>query len=278
MNFLKDIKQEYLLGGIIQRLILWNIIIFIFSIIFFYNFSTGNFAFPKWLALSNEPKIAFVYPWSFFSYSFLHAGILHLIFNLIILNFAGNIFLTFFSEKQLLGVYLLGSFFSGICYIVTYSFILPKDNSLLVGASAGIVSLLFATTCYAPTMPIKLLLIGYVKIWHIALFILLLDILQIGLGNTGGHIAHLAGAFFGFLYAFLIKRRIDITIPIKKLLHLFNNTKSPRGKHPFKKVYKNNLSPQEKLNIILDKINQKGINSLSSKEKDFLSKYHNQYQ
>lgn len=278
MTFLKDIKQEYILGGITQRLILWNIAFFILSIIFFYNFNSGSFTFPKWIALSNNPKIAFTYFWSFFSYSFLHAGILHLIFNLITLNFAGHIFLTFFSSRQLLSIYLLGAFFSGICYIAAYAFFLPKDNSILVGASANIMSLLFATACYSPAMQIRLLLIGYVKIWHIALFILVLDILQIGLGNTGGHIAHLAGAFFGFLFILLIKRGIDITYPFSKFIELFRfSKKKTKTKHPFKKIYKNTLNTQDKINAILDKINHKGIESLSKKEKDFLSKHSNQY-
>jgi hypothetical protein len=48
-------------------------------------------------------------------------------------------------------------------------------------------------------MNVRLLLIGNIKLWHITAVILILDLMQFRLDNTGGHISHLAGAFFGFL-------------------------------------------------------------------------------
>jgi hypothetical protein len=54
-------------------------------------------------------------------------------------------------------------------------------------------------------MNVRLLLIGNIKLWHITAVILILDLMQFRLDNTGGHISHLAGAFFWFLFQLLQK-------------------------------------------------------------------------
>src|SRR5690606_24089755 len=210
MTILDDIKQQYRYGGLVQKLIFWNIGVFIVSIIFFRNFSLGVFVYPKWMGLSSNWEVALPYFWTFLTYSFFHGGFWHLVFNMIVLNFAGRLFLTYITEKKLLGKYVLGAIFLGIVYVFAYTFF-PLGNALLVGASASIMAILFATVSYAPLMTIRLLLIGYVKLWHIAAVILLLDILQIGLNNTGGHISHLAGAFFGYVFILLLKRGTDLS-------------------------------------------------------------------
>jgi len=286
MNIIDDIKQQYQFGGVNQRLIFWNIGCFLVSLVFFYRFSIGIFSYPNWLALSSDSSISFVFPWTFLSYSFLHAGLLHLIFNLIVLNFSGRLFLTFFSEKQLFGVYVLGAIFSGLFYVLVYLF-LSYGNALLVGASGSIMAILFAAATYSPLMNVRLLLIGNVKLWHIALAILVIDVLQIGLGNTGGHISHLAGALFGFLFVWLLKQGTDLTKIVSSTIDFFTRffrKKTQKKYTPFREVYvnkktKNTFSTTTKLDKnenqrlidkILDKISSSGYQSLTKEEKDFL--------
>jgi len=286
MNIIDDIKQQYQFGGITQRLIFWNIGCFLVSLIFFYQFSIGIFDYPDWLALSSDSTTSLIFPWTFLSYSFLHAGLLHLIFNLIVLNFSGRLFLTFFNEKQLFGVYVLGAIFSGLFYVLAYLF-LSFGNALLVGASGTIMAILFATATYSPFMYVRLLLIGNVKLWHIALAILVIDVLQIGLGNTGGHISHFAGAVFGFLFVSLLRQGIDITKIVSKtidFLPVILKKKSKKRYTPFKEVFvnkktKNKFSGttkfdknknQQLIDQILDKISRSGYQSLTKEEKDFL--------
>jgi len=286
MNIIDDIKRQYQFGGINQRLIFWNIGCFLVSLVFFYRFSIGIFSHPNWLALSSDSSISFVFPWTFLSYSFLHAGLLHLIFNLIVLNFSGRLFLTFFNEKQLFGVYVLGAIFSGLFFVFFYYFF-RLSNVLLVGASASIMAILFATATYSPLMNVRLLLIGNVKLWHIALAILVIDVLQIGLSNTGGHISHLAGALFGFLFVSLVKQGTDMTKIVSKTTAFFTRIFSKKAKKkytPFKKVYvnkkaKNTFSEKTKfdknknqqlIDQLLDKISRSGYQSLTKEEKDFL--------
>lgn len=286
MNILDDIKQQYRYGGMVQKLIFWNIGCFLVSLVF-YQFSTGRFNFPNWLALSSDLVVSVTFPWTYITYAFLHGGLLHLIFNLIVLNFAGRLFQTFFSEKQLLGVYLLGAFFSGLMYVFIYWFAFQSNNAILVGASASIMAILFATVTYAPMMTVRLLLIGYVKLWHIALAILVIDILQIGLSNTGGHLSHLAGAFFGFLFVKLLKQGTDLTKTATKTIdffkELFSKNKASKKKYTsFKEVHINKKETkthrtkvykdknQQQIDEILDKISHSGYDSLSKEEKEFL--------
>jgi len=286
MNIIDDIKQQYQFGGINQRLIFWNIGCFLVSLIFFYRFSIGIFSYPNWLALSSEYTTSFIFPWTFLSYSFLHGSFLHLVFNLIVLNFSGRLFLTFFSEKQLFGVYVLGAIFSGLFFVFFYYFS-PLSNVILVGASASIMAILFATATYSPLMNVRLLLVGNVKLWHIALVILVIDVLQIGLGNTGGHISHLAGALFGFLFVWLLKQGTDSTKIVSNTIDFFTRffRKKTQKKHtPFKEVYVNKSTKktfsdatkldknenQRLIDKILDKISSSGYQSLTKEEKDFL--------
>ena len=72
---------------------------------------------------------------------------------------------------------------------------------MALGASASVLAIIMAISTKSPNYIIRLFLIGNVKLKHIAVFSIALDILSIPQGNAGGHIAHLGGAFFGYLYA-----------------------------------------------------------------------------
>ena len=135
----------------------------------------------------------------YISYAFFHDGIGHLFFNMIVLHFCSQLFLTFFTTKQFVGLYILSAIFSGVVFVLSYYFM--QYNSLIVGASAAIYAILVATTTYQPLMEVQLFLFGRVKLWYItAVCSYCLDVLQFRLENMGGHIAHFAGAFFGFLF------------------------------------------------------------------------------
>ncbi|MEO6173568.1 MAG: rhomboid family intramembrane serine protease [Flavobacterium circumlabens] len=284
MNILDDLKLQYKLGGIAMRVIYWNVACFLISLVFFYQFSIGQFAFPGWLALSSDPEVFLFKPWTFLTYAFFHDGFLHLLFNMMVLNFASNLFLTFFTQKQYLGLYILSAVFSGIIFVLTYYFL--NYSASIVGASAAIMAILVATTTYQPLMNVRLLLVGNVKLWHITAVILILDLMQLRLGNMGGHISHLAGAFFGFAYIKLLQNGTDLSVIISKILDFFTNIFKKSPSTPFKKVHKNYQKPTEKvtsrivtkdktqqqIDEILDKISQSGYDCLTKEEKEFLFK------
>lgn len=279
-SIIDDLKFQYKIGGIANKMIYWNVGFFLLSIIFFYQFKSGVFDFPNWVAISSEPMTVLTKPWTLLTYAFFHYGFMHLFFNMMVLNFSSRLFLIFFTQKQYLGLYILSAIFSGLCFVISFYFL--HQTSSMVGASAAIMALLVATTTYQPLMEIRLLLIGNVKLWHITAVILLLDLLQIQVNNTGGHIAHLSGAFFGYIYIKLLQNGTDLSKIVDSVLSLFNKKKST----PFKKVHVNPKRPavkreskivvkdktQQQLDEILDKISQSGYDSLTADEKEFLFK------
>ena len=284
MNILDDLKLQYRLGGIAMRVIYWNIACFLISLVFFYSFSGGGFNYPTWLALSSDPNIFLFKPWTFLTYAFFHASFLHLLFNMMVLNFASNLFLTFFTQKQYLGLYVLGAIFAGVAFALSFYFF--NISAPIVGASAAIMAILVAVTTYQPLMGVRLMFFGNVKLWHITAVILVLDLMQFRLDNTGGHVSHLAGAIFGFLFIKLLQNGTDLSKIVSRTIDFFVNLFKKSPLTPFKKVHKNYKKPTEKvtsrivtkdktqqqIDEILDKISQSGYDCLTKEEKEFLFK------
>lgn len=283
MNILDDLKLQYKIGGMDFRLIVWNIVCFLISIPFFYQFRSLQFDFPNWISLAADPSYLLFRPWTLITYAFLHTGFWHLFFNMLVLNFSARLFLTFFTQKQLLGLYILGAIFAGLSFVLV--FVVLGYSGSIVGASAAIMAILVAVTAYQPLMDIRLLLLGNVKLWHITGVILLLDLLEIGLTNTGGHVSHLAGALFGFIYIKVLQNGTDLSSGLNAVLDWFANLFSPKKSTPFKKVHRtpksfNNTKTtskivtkdktQQQIDEILDKISQSGYDSLTADEKEFL--------
>jgi membrane associated rhomboid family serine protease len=284
MNIIDDIKLQYKIGGVANRLIYWNVAVFLISLIFFFQFNLGVFIYPNWILLSSNPGEVLHFPYTLLTYAFLHSGFWHLFFNMSVLNFSSRLFLTFFTQKQFLGLYLLSAIFAGMAFVFGYYFL--HLNATLVGASAAVMAILVAATTYQPLMQIRLFLIGTIKLWHLTAVILLLDAMQVLTENTGGHIAHLAGAFFGFLYIKLLVNGIDLSTNVTRVLDFFVNLFQPSKRTPFKKVHVNPKKPstktaskivmkdkhQQQIDEILDKISQSGYDALTAEEKEFLFK------
>jgi membrane associated rhomboid family serine protease len=284
MNIFDDIKLQYRTGGMVQKLLFWNIGLFVLATLIdvVSKFSGFAFSYFDYVALSSDTFVFIAKPWTILTFNFFHAGVLHLIFNVLVLHFSGRLFNTYFTDKQLFGVYLLGGIFSGLTFIVLY-FVLGKV-SLLVGASGAIMALLMATATYAPFMLLRIPLVGILKLWHITFLILLLDLIQLPLENMGGHLAHFGGALFGFMYIKLLQRGVDLTKPISLFLDGLITLFNPKPKTPFRKVHRNTEKKsvhssgqnidmtQKQIDEILDKISQSGYDCLTKEEKEFLFK------
>lgn len=296
MGFIDQLKTEYRVGGIVQRLIFWNVGLFIIPMILFSILKLGSvdIAIFDWtnpfsddfFSLSSNPVDLLWKPWSVLGYAFLHSGFMHVLFNMLTLYFAGRLFLTFFTQKQLFGLYVLSAIFAGLIYILGYNLLplLVGQTAKMTGASAAIMAILVATAVYAPYYEVRLMLIGTVKLWHIALVFIVLDLIYAPLDNSGGHIAHLAGDLFGFIYIKLLQSGTDLTKGVSGTIGFFANLFKSRKSAPFKKVYRNTAPPtrnsavkpkdltQKQIDEILDKIGQSGYDSLTKEEKDFLIK------
>jgi membrane associated rhomboid family serine protease len=290
MSIIDDLKLQYRTGGIAQQLIFWNVGLFIVPEIIFSLLSLFGVPvnYMQYVSLDSMPMALAWKPWSIVTYAVFHSGIFHLLFNMVVLHFSTRLFTTYFNQKQLLGLYIFGGIFAGIIYLISYLVFPGLENSsaTLVGASGSIMAILFATVSYNPYMEIRLMFLGIIKLWHIAAVFIVLDLIQLPTSNTGGHLAHLGGALFGYLFIVLLKKGTDLTDGVSKIIGFFvNNSRSKQNKTPFKKVYRNYnpASPsssssrivkkdktQQQIDEILDKIGVSGYDSLSKEEKDFL--------
>lgn len=286
MNIIDDLKLQYKMGGIVTQLIFWNVALFVLPWLFFALLSLlgFNIDYIHYVSLSSNPAHLLWKPWSLLSYAFFHSGIMHIIFNMIVLNFSGRLFMTYFTSKQLLGLYVLSAIFAGICYILV--FYVLNVSAPIVGASAAIMAILVATTTYHPLMDLRLLIIGNVKLWHITAVIVIVDLMQLRSENMGGHISHLSGAFFGFIFIKLLQNGTDLSTVVTRIVDFFANLFKKNTSTPFKKVHKNYSKPlgksvskivtkdksQQQIDEILDKISQSGYDSLTKEEKEFLFK------
>jgi membrane associated rhomboid family serine protease len=291
MNIIKELKLQYKIGDMTTKLIFWNVLLYavpeiIFAILKLFLITIS---YQEYVGLSNIVEDLIYKPWSVISYSFFHASFFHIFFNMVMLNFVGKLFTTFFTQKQLLGLYILGGLFGGFIYMVSYAFfpLLANQHALLVGASASVMAILLATTVYQPDMPVRLMFLGTVKLWHIAIVFIILDLIQLPMENTGGHLAHLGGAMMGFLYIKQLQNGRDLASGINNILDWFANIFSGKKNNTFKKVYRNpRPNPQTKpvsriiakdknqqqVDDILDKISESGYESLTKEEKEFLFK------
>jgi hypothetical protein len=180
----------------------------------------------------------------------------------------------------------LSSIFAGLAFVLVYRLLGLGNDSAIVGASGAIMAILVATATYSPFMNLRLLLIGNVKLWQVTFVILVIDLIQIFIENTGGHIAHLSGALFGFVYVKLLQNGTDLSTGVSYIFDIFATITNRKKRTPFKKVHRNYRpappktvskivakdKTQQQIDEILDKISQSGYDSLTKEEKEFLLK------
>jgi len=277
-----DIKHRFQNAGIVEKLIYANIGVFLVVMLsntFGFFFKSQQNILVNWLAMPADIDVFIYKPWTLITYGFLHTGFIHLLFNLIILFFVGNMFKDYFTSKQVINFYILGTIFGGILFFISYNLLPVFTNSkdhILLGASAGIYAILVGMATYLPNYQFKIPLLGYIKLWHIAAVWIILDLIQIPAGNAGGHIAHLGGALFGFFYVnYASNTKINIfgfaekwfQKKEKSPLKTVHNTGKARKKQPIFKT-----TNQQEVDKILDKISKSGYDTLTKEEKEFLFK------
>ncbi|WP_299060005.1 rhomboid family intramembrane serine protease [uncultured Polaribacter sp.] len=280
MSFIDNLKYKYKSGNIIEKLIYINIGVFLFTLILkvfsgLYK-SKQNFVF-EWFSLDNNLNIFISRPWSIISYGFLHADFIHLLFNMITLYFIGNLFVEYFTQKQALSFYILGTLFGGLFFILSQNYfpLFDGDSSRLVGASAGVSAIFIGIVTYMPNYQIKIPLLGFLKLWHLAVIWLAFDFIGLIGNNAGGSFSHLGGSLLGFLYVRQASnRQINFSEMFssifqkkeKKLKTVYNSNKTKNTKSK-----PNNLN-QKQIDQILDKISKSGYDTLTKQEKEFLFK------
>ncbi len=284
MTLSQDIKSKLSRLNVLEKIIVVNVVVFLFGLLLQLIQNTFHQSSLSWFELPSDFSDFILKPWSIISYAFIHYDFLHILFNMLWLYVIGELFLNLFNPKLALNVYFLGAISGGLLFMLCYT-LFPQvfmTGNRLVGASASVRALLIFLCAYLPNKEIRFFTFN-LKLWYFGLGIVIIDVLGLFGTNAGGNLAHIGGAFLGYIYAIQLKKGNDIGKGFERFMDwvvsIFKSTK----KSPLKTVHKNKskvggytktdfdqFNNQKKIDVILDKISKSGYDSLTSEEKEFL--------
>jgi membrane associated rhomboid family serine protease len=298
-----DITHAFRIGNMVTRLVIINFVVFaLVNIIYFLLWLglgfKGDNALSytifqqglQYFCMPGDWRTLLWHLWAPITSMFLHEGFGHFLGNIVMLYLFGRIVGDLIGNRRVLPIYLLGGLVGNILFFISAQF-LPYVGTYALGASGAIMALAGATLILAPDYRVMLFLLGEVRVKYIVLVMVLLDLVGIaGQSNTGGHAAHIGGFVMGCLFVYQLRDGKDLSEPVNQVvnrffaLFTFNKRQKPvrkRKTEPALKVSfgspknhgaaeREEMSFQEKLDAILDKIKEKGYENLNQEEKDFL--------
>lgn len=286
-------------GNSLVTLIAINLVVFvIFSFIkALYYFNHGN---PEglvlykqnvmpWIALSPDTSAILARPWTILTHMFVQDDVWGVFANMLWLWAFGYIMQDMTGNRKIVPVFIYSALAGALAFVLAYN-LLPALQSgahlnLLFGASAGIMGVAVATTMVAPGYRIFPMLNGGIPLWVLTGIYILIDLATIPIGDTGLYLNHITGGLMGFLFIFMLRKGYDWGAWMNNFFdwinNLFNPDKPKRGKTTKEELfYKSSSAPynktphitQQRIDEILDKINQEGYDFLSDEEKELLKR------
>jgi len=290
-SFWDSLNQKYKKGTMVTRFVFINVAVFVMlrlTLFLFGMFHVQGEWFMNLFQMPSDWPSILMRPWTVLTYMFVHLELMHILFNMLWLYFFGNYFLRWFSARQLGGLYILGGLFGALFFALFFN-LLPSQVGVhgsfnLIGASASVLALGIAVSCYRPNETIQLFLLGALKLKYLAIIMVAMDLYNLNGENAGGSLAHLGGALAGLAFGLSLRKGVDLTRWINPLLDRFANLFSPRKKmrvtYQRPRQEKTNRSTDvdqeyldrkkregDMMDAILDKIKQSGYESLSESEK-----------
>lgn len=297
-----DLKHAFRTGTMVTRLVILNFAVFVAVNIAFILFKIyASFSGGSAMDLYNSGLFAFCmpgnwrellwHPWSILTSIFLHEAFFHFLNNIIALYLFGTVIGDLIGDRRVLPIYLLGGVFGNVMYFISAHFF-AFVGSYALGASGAIMALAGTALIIAPDFRVMLFLLGEIRLKYIVLVMVLLDMVGIASqSNTGGHAAHLGGFAMGCFIAYRLRDGKDLSVPVNNFLDRIaewlpgrkrrkpmtaRRRKEPAfktsvgGAKPEGRSDAHDLSFQERLDAILDKIKANGYENLTQEEKDFL--------
>jgi membrane associated rhomboid family serine protease len=220
-------------------------------------------------ALAFQPDLLLQQPWTLVTYMFLHAGLMHLLFNMLALYFFGPRVEQRIGSERFFALYMISGISGGLLSFVF------APHAEVVGASGAIYGVLLAFARFWPRHQIYIWGILPIEArWMVIIYTGISLFYGFG-GGAGGiaHFAHLGGFVGAFLYLMFIDRRQGAkrfrkeatSVPPAKDNSLSNWRDVNRAT-----VHAVN---RDEVDRILDKINASGIGSLTPQERLFLSNF-----
>ena len=280
-SIVNDIKHHLRYGNVVVKLILVNSAVFLFVNLFYLVLlafsapSVGSIPEEQLSLPMNFPQLL-RQPWSIITYMFMHAGVFHILFNMLWLYWFGEIFLFYLNEKKILPLYFSGGIAGALLALLAVNFIPAFSiykTEPMVGASAAVIAVVFAAATLNPDHEVQLLFFGRVRLKYVALIPLLIDVVSIRYGNVGGYVAHVGGAVTGMLYISYLRSGIIRLLPFKNIFSRKPKMKVSHKTSEPKRSSSRQADEQKRIDEILDKISRSGYDSLSKEEKDFLFNY-----
>ena len=298
----KQYKQRITLGQSGNTLMMLIAICLIMFVGLAFMRAVWFFRFPKeiapslftknvlgWFVLPADAEKMLSRPWTIITHMFVHDNIWRVFSNMLWLWCFGYIMQELTGNKKIVPIFIYGGLAGGIAFMLAYNFVPSLQAQLpyasAVGASAGVMAVAIATTMISPQYKIFPMIAGGIPLWVLTALYLISDLATVSVSDTGNLIAHLTGAITGFLFIIFLRRGYDGSEWMSNFFdwvaNLFNPDKPKKGKNikeelfyksssaPFKKTP--NVTPQ-RVDEILDKINQKGYNFLTDEEKDLLKR------
>ena len=245
---------------------------------FFVIQTLGGAALNNWLIpnLGFDPSFptVFTQPWRLITYSFLHAGFFHFLFNMLWLWWMGRSVEETIGPRSFIMVYLGATILGAL---VDAGLAQIFGSALVIGASGAVTGILVAFAMLFPRAPIMLFLLPPIEARFFVVGWIAIDILFLGSGDNVARLVHLGGALGGYLLIKAHQNGIDLSKVIRYFEYLFGRLKPSPSTKPKNK----NMSivkdveiveevDQTELDEILEKISKSGYDALTKEEKQIL--------
>jgi membrane associated rhomboid family serine protease len=181
-----------------QALLIANVAVFLLESMLGIPLFESFALWPPHSSLSQAPDFQL---WQLVTYSFLHANLAHIFFNMFALYMFGSDIERLFGSRFYAAYYFVAVLAAAICHLVIITW-MGAEPAPTVGASGGIYGLLLAYGLYFPNRQL-LLLIPPIPM-RARTFVIVFAVLELVLGVTGtaagvAHFAHLGGMLGGYL-------------------------------------------------------------------------------
>ena len=285
-------------GNALVALFTLNVIFFLVllmaQVVYFFYQQTPqlyNAQVVQWFELPSSLSKLSERPWTILTYMFSDTGqnLIRIISNMLWLWAFGYILQEMTGNDKLIPIYIYGGVLGGIVFIAANYLIPPLrilgNSTALLGANAGTMAVAMATTTLSPNHKFFTQIRGGIPIWVLMAAYLFIDLVGVASLNAAYSLSHLAGATAGFVFVLLLRKGKDGSVWMNRLYDWFINLFNPDKKSKTsvkEKVFYNtgNRTPyskqaivwQQRVDEILDKINQKGFEFLTEEEKKILKK------
>jgi membrane associated rhomboid family serine protease len=229
-------------------------------------------------ALQFSPQTALVRPWTFVSYMFVHAGLLHLLTNMLMLFVFGTAVESRMGGRN----FILYYFFCGVGAAV-FSLLLAgvMPVGAFVGASGAVLGVAVAFAYLWPEAELIVFPIPIpIRARTLVIGLVILDVLGSRLWPHDGiaHLAHVGGALFGYLFFRVqsLSRRgpAQPARAVERVVMVQSGSAEPDRRTPVTPMRPRRRIDSDpvaaEVDRVLDKISEKGLSSLTPSERRFL--------